>query len=87
MRGTYLEIKVCYYISLYWTNAPCFAATHINEQLQMDTGLKNIYIHRNLRVSQTFCISFFSENYHVTNTLTKTFIGLAAALIRKEICQ
>jgi hypothetical protein len=30
-RGTYLELQMCYYIPLYWTNAPCFAATLINE--------------------------------------------------------
>jgi hypothetical protein len=46
-----------------------------------------IYIHRNLTVSQTFCIISSRENYHVTNTLTNTFIRLAAALIRKQICQ
>lgn len=30
-RGTYLELQMCYYIPLYWTNAPRFAATLINE--------------------------------------------------------
>ena len=86
MRGTYLELKMWYYIPLYWTNAPCFVATLTNEQLQLDTELKK-NIHRNLKFSQTFCISSFSENYHVTNTPTNTFICLAAALIRKEICR
>jgi len=42
MRGTYLELKMYYYILLYWTNAPCFAATLINEQLKLDTELKKI---------------------------------------------
>jgi len=31
MRGTYLELQMCYYIPLNWTNAPLFAATLINE--------------------------------------------------------
>jgi len=30
-RGTYLELQMCYYIPLYWTKAPRFAGTLINE--------------------------------------------------------
>jgi hypothetical protein len=72
----------------------CIGLMHhaLRPQSLMNTGtvgnrILKKYIHKNLTVSQTFCISSFRDNYHVTNTLTNTFLRLAAALIRKEICQ